>query len=179
MSLGIFGKPCPACAVVVPRDATSCDCGHAFANGEEAGAPTLAQEELFESYLSARVQQALADMETARAELAAAPQDTDKAYALLRQVETLHAQRDEWRAQQTKVAALQLQKPAAADTGTARFRAAQAARAAQAVANGAGPRACPACGAAWPPSSSRCGCGLPIASALLEVAEETPAPIRK
>ena len=177
MTMGIFHKACPACAISVPRDVTRCDCGHAFDHDESANAPTLAQEELFESYLAARVEQALADLETARAALAAAPQETDKAYALLQQVQTLHAQRDEWRAQQTKVATLLRHAPAGTGVhgDAARFRAAQATRAAQAVANGGGPRQCPACGAAWPAAASRCGCGLPIASALVELSEESSA----
>lgn len=179
MTTGIFHKACPACAVSVPRDVTRCDCGHAFDQDDSpAHQPTLAQEELFESYLAARVEQALADLETARAALAAAPQDTDKAYALLQQVQSLHAQRDEWRRQQAKVAALLrlAPTPAGIDGDAARFRAAQATRAAQAVANGAGPRHCPACGAAWPTAASRCACGLPIASALVEFTEESSAP---
>lgn len=162
MATGIFQKACPACAALLPREAPDCDCGYVF-DAEEDGDETqqLAQEELFESYLSARLQQALADLEAARAVLAAAPTDTHKAHAVLRRVTTLHQQRVELQAQQEKVAALRARVPSIAASAPDEFRSAQAARAAQVV--GAAIR-CAHCGAALA-AQGRCTC--PAAAGVL------------
>lgn len=175
----VFNKSCPHCAAIVPGDAQRCRCGRAFDINDRAGTPTLAQEELFESYLAARLQQALLDLDTARAALAAAPQDADKAYALLWQVQQLHQQRDELDAQQEKVAVLRRQAPADTAPASTEFRAAQAARAAQVLASGRCPTQCPACGIAWEPSSSRCACGLNIVAALIDIDVALTDPQRK
>lgn len=170
MATGIFQKACPACAALLPREAQDCDCGYVF-DAEEDGDETqqLAQEELFESYLSARLQQALADLEAARAVLAAAPTDTHKAHALLRRVTTLHQQRVELQAQQEKVAALRARVSAITASAPAEFRSVQAARAAQVV--GAATR-CAHCGAALTAEQGRCTCPA-AASALLTTPDAT------
>lgn len=159
MTAGIFQKPCPACATLLAREATSCECGYLFdaedADGDEA--QQLMQEELFETYLTARLQQSIADLEAARAVLASAPTDTKRAYALLRQVQTLHQQRMELTAQQEKIAALR-QRVVANATASEEFRAAQAARAAKIVERQAAPATCVHCGAAVSPDIGRCTC---------------------
>lgn len=61
LSSSIFRKICPDCALSVGTDAAQCSCGHFF---ESAGQPlsalesTLRDEELYESYLAARSEQA-------------------------------------------------------------------------------------------------------------------------
>lgn len=159
MTAGIFQKPCPACATLLAREATSCECGYLFdaedADGDEA--QQLVQEELFETYLTARLQQSLADLEAARAVLASAPTDTKRAYALLRQVQILHQQRLELSAQREKIAGLR-QRIAANGAASDEFRAAQAARAAKIVERQATPVSCVHCGAAIAPDVGRCTC---------------------
>mgnify|MGYP000536513856 CR=1 FL=1 len=158
MTAGIFQKPCPACAMLLAREATSCECGYLF-DAEDADADEaqqLMQEELFETYLTARVQQSIADLEAARAVLASAPTDTKRAYALLRQVQVLHQQRLELSAQQEKIAALRERH--ATGAASDEFRAAQAARAAQIVERQATPATCVHCGAAIAPDVGRCTC---------------------
>jgi hypothetical protein len=61
-ALSIFEKVCPACATSVASDAGRCDCGHRF---EDETTPLLSdietvarEEELYETYLVARVTQA-------------------------------------------------------------------------------------------------------------------------
>lgn len=159
MAAGIFQKPCPACATLLAREATACECGYFFdaegTDGDEA--QQLAQEELFETYLTARLQQSLADLDAARATLAAAPTDTKTAYAVLRQVQTLQQQRLELLAQQEKVAALRAR--VAEDSAAAgEFRAAQAARAAKIVERQTSPATCAHCSAPIAPDVGRCTC---------------------
>ena len=160
MATGIFQKPCPACASLLPREATGCECGYMFDADEDAGdeSQQLLQEELFETYLTARLQQALADLEAARATLAATPADTTKAYALLARVQTLQTQRVELRAQQEKIAALRARVATTAAMPGASFRAVQAARAAEIVSRNTAPAGCPHCGAAIPADVGRCTC---------------------
>lgn len=158
MTAGIFQKPCPACNTLLAREATGCDCGYLFdaedTDGDEA--QQLMQEELFETYLTARLQQSIADLEAARAVLASAPTDTKRAYALLSQVQTLHQQRLELSAQQEKIAALR--QRVAANGASDEFRAAQAARAAKIVERQTSAATCVHCGAAISPDIGRCTC---------------------
>jgi len=160
MATGIFQKPCPACATLLPREATACDCGYMFDADEDGGdeSQQLLQEELFETYLTARVQQALADLEAARATLAATPMDTKNAYALLARLQTLQQHRLELRSQQEKIAALRARVATSAAVPSETFRAVQAARAAQIVGRHAAPADCPHCGAAIPADIGRCTC---------------------
>lgn len=160
MATGIFQKPCPACASLLPREATACECGYMFDADEDAGdeSQQLLQEELFETYLAARVQQALADLEAARTTLAATPTDTTKAYALLARVQTLQTQRAELQAQRDKIAALRARLATTAAVPGASFRAVQAARAAEIVSRNTAPADCPHCGAAIPADVGRCVC---------------------
>lgn len=145
--------------MLLAREATSCECGYLF-DAEDADADEaqqLMQEELFETYLTARLQQSIADLEAARAVLASAPTDTRRAYALLRQVQVLHQQRLELSAQQEKIAALR-ERHAANRAASDEFRAAQAARAAQIVERQAAAATCAHCGAAIAADVGRCTC---------------------
>lgn len=59
VSLSIFQQLCPACASSIPVNAQRCDCGHDLtATGQTPLEATLRDEELYESYLTARAQQA-------------------------------------------------------------------------------------------------------------------------
>lgn len=160
MAAGIFQKPCPACATLLAREATGCECGYLFdaddTDGDEA--QQLLQEELFETYLTARLQQSLADLEAVRTALAATPTDTKKAYAVLRQVQILQQQRLELLAQHEKTAALRERMAANGAPVSDEFRAAQAARAAKIVERQASPATCAHCGAIITADIGRCTC---------------------
>jgi len=73
ISSSIFQKPCPACAASVSVSAARCDCGHDF---ESSAHPlstletTIREEELYESYLAARAEQARQAARTADEALA-------------------------------------------------------------------------------------------------------------
>lgn len=164
MATGIFLKPCPACATLLPREASGCECGYLFDADEDVGdeSQQLAQEELFETYLTARLQQALADLEAARATLATAPTDTNKAYAVLRQVQTLQQHRAELQTQQDKVAALRA-RVGAQGAPTDEFRTAQAVRAAEIVERNGTDAVCRHCGATIPAGAKRCSCAASLA----------------
>jgi len=61
LTLSIFQKPCPGCASSVAISAVRCDCGHSFESTANSLSPleaTLRDEELYESYLTARAEQA-------------------------------------------------------------------------------------------------------------------------
>lgn len=160
MATGIFQKPCPACATLLAREATGCECGYLFDadDGDGDDAQQLLQEELFETYLTARLQQGLADLEAARVTLASTPNDAKKAYAVLRQVQTLHQQRLELIAQQQKMVALRDRIATNGAAASSEFRAAQATRAAEIVERQSAPANCAHCGAAIPPDIGRCTC---------------------
>ncbi|MHB1529166.1 MAG: hypothetical protein ACYCXT_07040 [Acidiferrobacteraceae bacterium] len=51
----IYHKVCPACAAMRPREDPLCLCGHSFEN--QTTDPELAEEQLYEHYLRARMQQ--------------------------------------------------------------------------------------------------------------------------
>lgn len=73
ISSSIFQKPCPACAASVSVSATRCDCGHDFessAHTQSTLETTLREEELYESYLAARAEQARQAARTADEALA-------------------------------------------------------------------------------------------------------------
>jgi hypothetical protein len=61
LSSSIFQKPCPGCASSVSVSAARCDCGHVFETASSNLSPleaSLRDEELYESYLTARAEQA-------------------------------------------------------------------------------------------------------------------------
>ena len=181
MATGIFQKPCPACATLLSREATGCECGYLFDADEDEGdeAQQLAQEELFETYLTARLQQALADLEAARATLAGTPTDTKKAYTVLRQVQTLNQQRLELAAQREKIAALRARVEANAAVPPEEFRTAQAARAADIVERSAAPIICAHCGTVIAADIGRCTCPAAISMFVDDVALRDAATVAK
>lgn len=102
----IYQKSCPACGAMVSRDTKRCGCAYSF---EEVNQDTqlpeeqaLQDEELFAAYLAARVDQAVATVESARAELAADRGNSRKAARLLQAVQDALTLRDDREAQATK-----------------------------------------------------------------------------
>ncbi len=91
LTSSIFCKPCPACAASVSIDAARCDCGHDFESSTRPLSTlesTLRDEELYESYLAARAEQARQVARTADEALASDGQNPElaSAAALARQV---------------------------------------------------------------------------------------------
>lgn len=161
----IYDKACPTCAAVLPRDAERCACGHDFASKDaDAMQQTAVDDELYETYLTARIEQGLEALELARAALRANAGDYTRALHVMQQVHELRALRLELDGQRAKLAAARHPtKPPgehASDVPTEAFRAAQAERA-DAVARRAAARGCSKCGCALEGGVSRCGCGEP------------------
>ncbi len=111
----IYQKPCPACGMVISVDAKNCDCGYSFEppgnNDLLSEEQALQEEELFEAYLAARVDQVVAEVESARAELMADISNHRKADKLLRMVQDALALRDERDAQAAKIRQLRSSLP--------------------------------------------------------------------
>ncbi|MBI3779434.1 MAG: hypothetical protein HY274_11100 [Gammaproteobacteria bacterium] len=176
----IYHKPCPACGSVVSTDTKRCDCGYAFGAADET-APlpeeqALQEEELFEAYLAARVDQTVAKVESVRIELAANPSDLRKADRLLQAVQEALILRDERDAQSAKTAQARIAARAArekispaapddlpvqSDRPTETFRAQQAARAEKIVEafSNTEIKTCPHCNTTLPVTSTLCFCG--------------------
>lgn len=173
----IYQKPCPACGTTVSTDAARCNCGHSFRSGEKEEllpeAQALQEEELFGAYLAARIDQAVAAVESARAELAADVSNTRKADKLLWTVQEALALRDERDAQATKIAQLRESlesnpaEPSMSAQPTEAFRAQQAAKAEKIVENfrNTQTKACPHCKTVLPVTSAMCLCGYIFARA--------------
>lgn len=79
ISSSIFQKPCPACAANVSIGAERCACGHLFESSQNQSPQeaALRDEELYESYLNARAEQAHQAAESAARELAENPSNPE------------------------------------------------------------------------------------------------------
>ncbi len=133
----------------------------------------VSDEELFEAYLSARLGQALETLNHARDELAAQPQDFNRALVVMRRVHELRDLQAQLESQRERVNAARtaagLEAPdetpraiAQATPGEA-FRAAQAEQADKVMAAlSTRPRTCPSCQALLEPNREQCGCGYAI-----------------
>lgn len=128
----------------------------------------LAEEELFESYLAARVQQGLEALESARAALAADAQDARRTLLVMQRIHELRDLRQQLDAQRERLNATRRAAGVPAvetdsvprDEASAEFRAAQAERAAQIMAAlRARPRTCPSCQALLTSEAKECACG--------------------
>ncbi|MEW6330330.1 MAG: hypothetical protein AB1560_02615 [Pseudomonadota bacterium] len=167
----IYQKPCPACGMVISVDAKSCDCGYSFEppgnNDILSEEQALQEEELFEAYLAARVDQVVAEVESARAELMADISNHRKADKLLRMVQDALALRDERDAQAAKIRQLRSSLPEKPDAPslsaqpTEAFRAQQAAKAERVMETFANTqtKSCPHCHTVLPVTSALCLCG--------------------
>lgn len=168
----IYQKPCPACGATAAIDAERCDCGYSFKSGgkDESGAEeqALQEEELFQAYLVARIDQAVAAVESARAELAGDMSNRRKADKLLHTVQEALALRDERDAQAAKIRQMREALPSNPDTApslsaqpTEAFRAQQAARAERIMEtfSNTETKTCPHCHIMLPVASALCLCG--------------------
>ena len=180
---GIYKIPCPACGSLVPTGIDRCECGYAFESGTALPEDlALQEEEMFEAYINARAEQAIASVESARVTLAADPKNTDKASCLLKTVQQALILRDERDAQAAKIiearrialaARAKLDSTGTGDNAAAipeteaateapeAFKARQADRAKnimQAFAN-TQTRECPCCHTILPVTSVLCLCG--------------------
>jgi len=167
----IYQKPCLACGTVVSIEAKRCECGHSFDSVEKNEMPpeeqALQEEELFEAYLAARVDQIVEKVESARAELATDISNRRNADKLLRSVQEALALRDERDAQAAKIAQLRESlspgpdAPVLSAQPTDAFRAQQSAKAEKIMEGFANTRTqtCPHCQTALPVTSALCLCG--------------------
>jgi len=186
-ALSIYQKSCPACGALVARDARQCQCDHVFSSSDDGALlpeeQALQDEELFEAYLAARVQQMISTLESARVELAADPASERKAARLLQILQDAMMLREERDAQAAKTAlARQAAKTARANVSAAAaipeeaesaeapkqsmepteaFRAQQAAKAAKIMEafENTQTKECPHCKTVLPVSSALCLCG--------------------
>ena len=175
----IYQKPCPACGTAVSTGIKRCNCGYTFGSTDETALlpeeQALQEEELFEAYLAARVDQTVAKVESMRTELAADSANLRKADRLLKAVQEALILRDERDAQAAKTAqarkAAQAARreiaptasdvPVQSDRPTETFRAQQAARAEKIVETftNTETKKCPHCKTVLPVTSALCFCG--------------------
>lgn len=109
--MSIFTKDCPQCTAANPTNAVRCACGHCFdpeavTDKKAAVEVAIHEERLYHDYLAARVVQAEAEYEVARADATADPGDTYKAAQALAAEQALNTARAELRAQAQKTSQL-------------------------------------------------------------------------
>jgi hypothetical protein len=184
----LYTKECPSCAARNPADAGHCACGYDFASGtadSAAGENEAVNESLLlEDYLAARVDQALAEVESARSALAADPHEFRKAAYLLRIAQEARKLGEELHAQRVHTAGLRqtlgienpespITAPAQTERPGERFTAQQASRAQQIAARfeGTETKSCPQCGTVLPVSSLLCFCSYRFPLATEQTAE--------
>ncbi|MDH5513015.1 MAG: hypothetical protein OEY27_07375 [Gammaproteobacteria bacterium] len=167
----IYQKPCPACGAVVSIETRSCDCGYAFESQKADQQPVeelaLQEEELFQAYLTARIDQAVEAVEAARSVFAAEPSNQRHTSKLIQAVQEALALREECEAQARKIAQLRESLPARPEAPslstqpTEAFRAQQAVRAEKIMESfgDTRTRACPHCKTVLPVTSALCLCG--------------------
>lgn len=180
----IYHKPCPACGAMVSTGTKSCDCGHSFESIDETSMlpeeQALQEEELFDAYLAARVDQTVAAVESARAEFAVDQLNPRKSAELLQAVQGALALRDAREAQADKIvhareiaqAARKKLAPATPDLPdqsfqpTEAFRNKQAAKAEKVIEAFANTetKKCLHCKTVLPVTSALCCCGYIFAS---------------
>lgn len=113
ISSSIFQKPCPACAANVSIGADRCSCGHVFESSQNQSPQeaALRDEELYESYLSARAQQAQQAADNAERELAERPSNPEMISAAELAREVARSIEVDLDAQRTKISALRRALP--------------------------------------------------------------------
>lgn len=145
--------------------------------------PSVTDEELFEAYLAARLEQALDTLNRAREELAAQPEDFSRALQVMRRVYELRELRAQLESQRSRVAAARNAaglEPASAGepqqveqpTASPGFRAVQSEQADKVMAAlTTRPRTCPSCQALLSIAADHCRCGYTV-----EAGSESPQP---
>lgn len=94
--MSIFRKDCPQCARANNADAERCACGYRFEPENTTDAElALEQELLYRDYLAARISQAEAELNVARTQAAAEPENKTKAADALLAEQALNALRAE------------------------------------------------------------------------------------
>lgn len=171
----IYQQPCPSCGLLVSTESANCKCGYSFVSagmdGTRPEEQALQDEELFEAYLAARVDQTVAALEAARAEFNADKFNPRLADKLVSAVGEALALRDERDAQAKKIRLLreslapETEAPSLSAQPTEAFRAQQAARAEKIMEGFADTRtkACPHCKTVLPAVSALCLCGYSFA----------------
>lgn len=115
VSPSIFQKPCPACALSVSVGTERCQCGHIFESSAKGLSPqeaALRDEELYESYLGARAQQAKQVATDATRALMEQPDDADRMSAAQLASEVANAIAADHASQCAKISALRRALPA-------------------------------------------------------------------
>ena len=177
-AFSIYQKPCPSCGLLVSTDTQRCDCGYTFASSAtDAPLPEeqlLQDEELFQAYLEARVDQMVATVETARLDLLADPANSRKTAKLVHAIQEALSLRDQRDAQAVKIAearrAVQIARgnnvnENSSATPTEAFRAQQAAKVEKIMEafKNTKTQECPHCKTVLPVSSALCLCGYAFA----------------
>ncbi len=177
-AFSIYQKPCPACGLLVSTDTQRCDCGYALgSSGTDAPLPEeqlLQDEELFQAYLEARVDQMVTAVETARLDLLSDPTNSRKTAKLVHAIQEALSLRDQRDAQAAKIAearrAVQIAKgnnvsENSSATPTEAFRAQQAAKVEKIMEafKNTKTQECPHCNTVLPISSALCLCGYVFA----------------
>jgi hypothetical protein len=188
-------KQCPSCAARNPAGALRCACGYAWTSGDNDSLAdiqnAIGESQTVEEYLVARVDQALAVVESTRSELAADPRNFKKAARLLRAAQEARALGDELNTQREYTHSLQQtlgtespESPPAGPVQTERpgerFTAQQASRAQQIAARfeGTETKTCPQCGTVLPVSSLLCFCSYRFPLATEQAASGLESPSR-
>jgi hypothetical protein len=158
----IYHKPCPSCAAAVNVDAAQCRCGYSF-EMEIPEVDMLAddqqvqEQELLKEYLSARIAQAVDNLQDVQSALATDPKNLDKAGRLMKAYVALHELRTELDALSVTKAA----EAASSQEPTEAFRAAQSQKAEQLMqAAGMETKNCPKCRTVLPQRAALCFCGF-------------------
>ena len=171
----IYQQPCPSCGLLVSTESASCKCGYSFesagTDGTRPEEQALQEEELFEAYLAARVEQTVAALEAARAEFNADKFNPRLADKLVSAVGEALALRDERDAQAKKIRLLreslapETEAPSLSAQPTEAFRAQQAAKAEKIMEGftNTQTKTCPHCQTVLPAVSALCLCGYNFA----------------
>lgn len=114
----IFQKICPACMAALPMDTAECACGHCFDHDDNTAALSseairVQAEELYESYLAARAEQAAAAVMAAQAEYAGEPGSAGKSNRVAEAISEAEAARAALAAQSARVAEMKKALPPA------------------------------------------------------------------
>ena len=119
MARSIFQKVCPACMITIPLDAHQCSCGHPFDHDDTDKMLTSEEirvqaEELYASYLAARVDQAASALMSAQADYARDPGNQQKSNMVGSALDEADAARAALAAQSARIAEMKKALPPAA-----------------------------------------------------------------
>jgi len=168
-TFSIYQKTCPECAAVLPADDDVCSCGYGFTDdGDQSVSDqdTQAAEDghLYAAYLAARLTQALETMQTAQSDLAADPENFNKALRVMQTVHSLKEIQAEHNLLTAKLAETQTAEetsPSFSTQPSEEFNKQQATKATEIMeTNQAGAsKTCPECAATVPANHTVCTCG--------------------